>query len=130
MSGNIESTYISLFDGGKGQQRRERNLDDLLICAKPLKQDHHFNLKLHRTPSVMSSPKELRISIPCHGKQKSLPAWNCDSFPEREFVPESRQEMTGFKGGLNQGIWIVSDYSQKLVLKQTRRTRFRTVVAV
>eukprot|EP00913_Durusdinium_trenchii_P033343 g31215.t1 len=35
----------------------------------------------------------------------------------------SIKEMTGFKGGLNQGIWIVSDYSQKLVLKQTRCQR-------
>ncbi|CAL1127310.1 unnamed protein product [Cladocopium goreaui] len=33
------------------------------------------------------------------------------------------KEMGGFKGGLNQGIWIVSDNGQKLVLKQSRCQR-------
>ncbi len=31
--------------------------------------------------------------------------------------------MGGFKGGLNQGIWIVSDGDQHLVLKQSRCQR-------
>ena len=35
----------------------------------------------------------------------------------------SGQEMGGFKGGLNQGIWIVSDGDQHLVLKQSRCQR-------
>jgi len=33
------------------------------------------------------------------------------------------KEMGGFKGGLNQGIWIVTDNGQKLVLKQSRCQR-------
>ncbi|CAJ1373075.1 unnamed protein product [Effrenium voratum] len=60
----------------------------------------------------------------CGRFDPQLPEVRQQLLAQLQLRPNSRiQEMGGFAGGLNQGIWIVTSGNQKLVLKQVRCQR-------